>query len=88
MSITITTWNVQNFARSNAGFAEKLDFLIATLQALDSDVVALQEILDPDALEDLANGLGFQHFAAAPDGRSENTLPLPPRWNGWKTGCC
>jgi hypothetical protein len=57
MPITITTWNVQNFARSQPVFDEKLNFLIGTLQALGSDVVALQEILDLDALQDLANGL-------------------------------
>jgi len=50
-------------------FDEKLNFLIGTLQALGSDVVALQEILDLDALQDLANGLGFQHFAGVPDSR-------------------
>jgi hypothetical protein len=57
MPITITTWNVQNFARSQPVFDENLNFLIGTLQALGSDVVALQEILDLDALQDLANGL-------------------------------
>lgn len=47
MLITITTWNVQNLAQSNAVFADKLNFLVGTLEALGSDVVALQEILDP-----------------------------------------
>ena len=56
MPITITTWNVQNLTKSNAVFEDKLEFLVATLQALGSDVVALQEILDMDALEDLAGG--------------------------------
>ncbi len=67
--MTITIWNVQNFAWSDPVIADKLNFLLGTLQALRSDVVALQEILDPNALQDLANGLGFQHFAAAPDSR-------------------
>ena len=69
MSITITTWNVQNFRRTDPVFSDKLDFLVGTLQALGSDVVALQEILDMNALQDLANRLGFQPFAAAPDDR-------------------
>src|SRR5215470_10524276 len=69
MSITITTWNVQNFSRSDPVFADKLDFIIGTLQGLGSDVVALQEILDQNALQDLANRLEFHHFAAAPDDR-------------------
>jgi endonuclease/exonuclease/phosphatase family metal-dependent hydrolase len=76
MPITITTWNVQNFTRNDTVFAEKLDFLIATLQALNSDVVALQEILDLNALQDLADGLGFHHFAATPDGRGNRVAIL------------
>ena len=66
MSITITTWNVQNFTRSDLVFADKLNFLVGTLQALDSDVVALQEILDLNALQELANRLDFHHVAAMP----------------------
>ena len=76
MPITITTWNVQNLAQSDPVFTDKVDFLIGTLQALGSDVVALQEILDTGALQDLANGLGFQHFAAAPDGRGNRVAFL------------
>ncbi len=84
MPITITTWNLQNFAQSDSLYADKLDFLVGTLQALGSDVVALQEFLDLSALQDLANRLGFQYFAAEPDGRgkrvaflSRNALPQP-----------
>ncbi|UCD58390.1 MAG: endonuclease/exonuclease/phosphatase family protein, partial [Candidatus Hydrogenedentota bacterium] len=76
MPITITTWNVQNLTQGDPVFADKLDFLIGTLQALDSDVVALQEILDLNALQDLANGLGFQLFAATPDGRGNRVAFL------------
>ena len=86
MPITITTWNVQNLAQSDEVFADKLDFLSGTLQALGSDVIALQEILDLNALQDLANRLAFQHFAAAPDGRGNRVAFLtrsapaqPPR---------
>lgn len=76
MSITITTWNVQNFTRNDDVYNEKLDFLVDTLQALGSDVVALQEILDTNALQDLADRLGFHHIAAAPDGRSNRVAFL------------
>ena len=86
MPITMTTWNVQDFARSDEVFADKLAFLTGTLRALGSDVVALQEILDLDALGDLANELGFHHFAAEPDGRdnrvaflTRNDLAHPPQ---------
>jgi len=76
MSITITTWNVQNLAQSDPVFADKLNFLVGTLQALGSDVVALQEILDLNALQSLATGLGFHHFAAEPDHRGNRVAFL------------
>jgi endonuclease/exonuclease/phosphatase family metal-dependent hydrolase len=46
------------------------------LQALNPDVVALQEILDVNALQALANGLNFQHFDAPPDGRGNRVAFL------------
>jgi len=76
MPITITTWNVQNFAQSDQFYNQKLDFLITTLQALGSDVVALQEILDPNALQDLASGLNFHPIAATPDDRANRVAFL------------
>lgn len=76
MPITITTWNVQNFARSDSVFSDKLDFLAGTLQALGSDVVALQEILDLNALQDLANRIGFHASAATPDNRGNRVAFL------------
>ena len=79
MPITITTWNVQNLAKSDLAFADKLDFLVGTLQALASDVVALQEILDLNALQDLATRLGFQPVAATPDGRGNRVAIFPTR---------
>lgn len=69
MTITITTWNVQNFSQNSDEFADKLDYLAGTLEALGAEIVALQEILDTEALHDLADRLGFNHFAADPDGR-------------------
>jgi endonuclease/exonuclease/phosphatase family metal-dependent hydrolase len=86
MSITITTWNVQNFTQSDPVFADKLNFLVGTLQALGSDIVALQEILDPNALQNLADRLGFHPFTAAPDDRgnrvaflTRDALVAPPQ---------
>lgn len=76
MPLTITTWNIQNFQRSDVSFADKLNFLVGTLQALGSDVVALQEILDVEALNDLAQRLGFQAVAAAPDSRGNRVAFL------------
>ncbi|WP_299488965.1 endonuclease/exonuclease/phosphatase family protein [Acaryochloris sp. IP29b_bin.137] len=76
MAITITTWNVQNLSQNSNEFDEKLDFLVNTLQTLNSDVIALQEILDLDALNALATRLGFQSFAATPDGRGNRVAFL------------
>ena len=76
MSLTITTWNVQNFALSDPVFADKIDFLATVLQALDPDVIALQEILDQAALQLLATRLGYQTFAAAPDSRGNRVAFL------------
>jgi hypothetical protein len=39
MSLTITTWNVQNLTPHDAVFDDKVDFLFNTLQALGSDVI-------------------------------------------------
>lgn len=69
MPLTITTWNVQNLTRKDPVFLEKLNHLVTMIQAIGSDVVALQEILDPGALNDLANELGFSSSIAQPDGR-------------------
>ena len=76
MPITITTWNVQNLTRNDPVFSDKLDFLAETLQALGSDVVALQEILDLNALQDLASRIGFQSCAAPPDDRENRVAFL------------
>ena len=69
MTITLTTWNIQNFSQSDDVYAQKLDFLADILQSLGSDVVALQEVLDLNALQDLADKLGLHPYAATPDGR-------------------
>ena len=69
MSLTITTWNVQNLSRSSNLYTEKLNYLTRILQILNPDIIALQEILDVDALQDLAQALGFFSFDALPDYR-------------------
>jgi endonuclease/exonuclease/phosphatase family metal-dependent hydrolase len=76
MSLTITTWNVQNFRQGDPLYADKLAFLVGTLQALNPDIIALQEILDVSALQDLASRLGYQDFAATPDSRGNRVAFL------------
>jgi endonuclease/exonuclease/phosphatase family metal-dependent hydrolase len=76
MSLTVTTWNVQNFARSDSLFDDKLLFLRDMLRGLGSDVVALQEVLDEEALVALAGELGFHPVAGKPDGRGNRVAFL------------
>jgi hypothetical protein len=74
------TWNLENLARpgGSAGapgdptaYAEKLDTLAATITHLDPDVLAIQEVLDPNALGDLIDRLdgSWRTALADPDGR-------------------
>jgi Endonuclease/Exonuclease/phosphatase family len=78
--VRIETWNVENFARPgaldggptiDAAYNAKLASLADAITALDPDVLAVQEVGDPAALQDLANKLaGYAHVATAdPDGR-------------------
>lgn len=69
MTLTITTWNIQNFRRSDPVYSQKLAYLAGTIRSLGSDVVALQEVLDADALQDLATDLNYYQLVADPDGR-------------------
>jgi len=77
--VRIGTWNLENFFRpgnpsgptTDEAYQAKLAALAATITALDPDVLAVQEVGDPAALQDLANKLaGYPHVATAdPDGR-------------------
>lgn len=77
--VKIGTWNLENLFRpggpagpsTDAAYTAKLDALAATIRGLAPDVLAVQEVGDPDALKDLAAKLdGYEHVAtAAPDGR-------------------
>lgn len=76
----IGTWNLENLFRPNESdaaptthgdYEAKLDSLAATITGLDSDVLAVQEVGDPDALDDLLDRLTGSWTAqvASPDGR-------------------
>ena len=76
----IGTWNLQNLFRPGAGsgspsdedaYTAKLEALARTITGLDPDVLAIQEVGDPDALHDLITMLeGTWHSELAdPDGR-------------------
>lgn len=61
MSLTIATWNVQNFAEPSGGtsaaFVQKLKRIATTLAAVDADVIALQELLDDKVAARIATAL-------------------------------
>jgi hypothetical protein len=63
-ALIVTTWNVENFTTASPGYAAKLAHLTTTLRVLDPDVIALQEILDTDALTELASSLGRHAIGA------------------------
>jgi predicted extracellular nuclease len=61
----IGTWNVQNFFRPDSGapddedaYQAKLASLAETIKAMAPDVLAVQEVGDPEALADLATAVG------------------------------
>jgi hypothetical protein len=70
--VLIGTWNLENFFRpgtpagpsSQAAYDAKLAALADTIRALSPDVLAVQEVGDPEALADLADALkddGYAH---------------------------
>jgi len=66
MDMRVGTWNVENLFRPGAGFGPangevyraKLDGLAATIDRMAPDVLGLQEVGSPEALEDLVDRLG------------------------------
>jgi endonuclease/exonuclease/phosphatase family metal-dependent hydrolase len=76
----IGTWNLENLFRptvtdaaptTHGAYEAKLAALAATIAALEPDVLAVQEVGDPDALQDLLDLLDGSWSAevASPDGR-------------------
>jgi endonuclease/exonuclease/phosphatase family metal-dependent hydrolase len=76
----VMTWNVENLFRPGAAagpstpdaYQTKLAALAAVIIAQDPDVVSLQEIGDPDALNDLIDAIGGawdRRVSAHPDAR-------------------
>lgn len=76
--VTVGTWNLENLFRPGADgpseadeYDAKLDALAQTIVDLDPDVLAVQEVGDPAALDDLVDRLDGQWKTAlaGPDGR-------------------
>lgn len=70
--LSIATWNLENFGRpsssggptSQDAYEAKVSHLAQTITAIGADVIGVQEVLDPDALEDLKTALGSDWQAA------------------------
>jgi endonuclease/exonuclease/phosphatase family metal-dependent hydrolase len=68
----VATWNLENLylpggefgPRDGAAYDAKLDALAATIQAIEPDVLAVQEVGDPAALDDLIERIGGAWHAA------------------------
>jgi hypothetical protein len=75
--LTVATWNLENLFRPAAGvdqaaYARKLDGLAAMIERIAPDVLAVQEVGDPDALDDLLARLAGNwdsELSPDPDGR-------------------
>jgi endonuclease/exonuclease/phosphatase family metal-dependent hydrolase len=78
--ITVATWNVENLYRPGTAFGpraevvyqRKLDVLADMVTEMDVDILAVQEVGDPDALADLVDLLPdrwHQRVSAYPDAR-------------------
>jgi predicted extracellular nuclease len=77
--LTVATWNLENFFRPGADgpnsqqiYDDKLSHLKTTIESIDPDVLGVQEVGQPEALEDLRAALGDGWHAISsqhPDGR-------------------
>ncbi|MBC7869784.1 MAG: endonuclease/exonuclease/phosphatase family protein [Chitinophagaceae bacterium] len=55
--LRIATWNIENFDLGRARDSDQLETIANVFAAIDADIIAVQEIADPDALEILLDEL-------------------------------
>src|SRR5262249_4797982 len=88
-TLTVMTWNVENLFPSGhpdgppdrETYGVKIAYLATTIRGLNPDVVALQEVGDPQCVRDLASavGDGWQaQLSDHPDGRRIRVGVLSP----------
>jgi endonuclease/exonuclease/phosphatase family metal-dependent hydrolase len=78
----VATWNLENLylpggefgPRDQAAYDVKLDALAATIQAIAPDVLAVQEVGDPAALDDLTERVGGTWHVALSDQPDERGI--------------
>jgi endonuclease/exonuclease/phosphatase family metal-dependent hydrolase len=77
MTLAVTTWNVENFATTSPSYGAKLDHLTTILRSLDPDVLALQDVRDEQAVDELALKLDYAAAVVGmPDERGSRVAVL------------
>jgi endonuclease/exonuclease/phosphatase family metal-dependent hydrolase len=77
MTLAVTTWNVENFAATSSSYGAKLDHLTTILRSLNPDVLALQDVRDEQAVDELALRLDYAAAVVGmPDERGSRVAVL------------
>jgi endonuclease/exonuclease/phosphatase family metal-dependent hydrolase len=80
MAFKVMTWNIENFSKTdpefNKRYTEKLEHVAKTIKELKPDVVALQEVLDEAALNELAKRTELDAIVSEPDSRGNRVAAL------------
>jgi endonuclease/exonuclease/phosphatase family metal-dependent hydrolase len=77
MTLAVTTWNVENFSSTSSSYGAKLDHLTTVLGSLDPDVLALQDVRDEHAVEELSLKLDYAAaVVGSPDERGSRVAVL------------
>jgi endonuclease/exonuclease/phosphatase family metal-dependent hydrolase len=77
MTFVATTWNVENFTSTSSAYDAKLDHLTTVLRSLNADLVALQDVRDERAAEQLALRLDYSAAVVGlPDERGSRVAML------------
>lgn len=92
--VTVGTWNLENLfgpgseagPDSDAVYGAKLTALAETITTLAPDVLAVQEVGEPEALADLVDRFGgtWHTALAEPDGRGIRSACCP----AWPSAIC
>ena len=54
-NLNIITWNIENFPKEDESM---IDYLVETINLMELDIIALQEIRNTDSFNQLVNKLG------------------------------
>jgi endonuclease/exonuclease/phosphatase family protein len=97
--VVVGTWNLENLFRpggngapsNDAAYQAKLDTLAAVINRLAPDVLAVQEVGDPEALADLAgklNGSWHTELSTLPTWTAARPAGKARTCSTSESGCC